>query len=174
MYQQKIKQQTKLKKITITNDKGRLSEEEIQKMVEKAKQMEEEDAKILGKVNAKNALEGFLFQVKNSVSDKQLEGKIPDEDKEKILSTVDGGIKWLEQNGADASKEDIEKKQKEIEEVVNPILQKLGGGMGGQGGMGGGMNFNPEDFQNFNQGGKKDDDDKKEDEKPSFQDLDVD
>jgi len=114
--------------------------------------MEEEDAKVLGKVNAKNSLEGFLFQIKNSISDKQLEGKIPEEDKEKILSTIDGGIKWLEQNTSDASKEDIEKKQKEIEEIVNPILQKLGGGMGGQQG---GMNFNPEDFQNFNQNSKK-------------------
>jgi len=73
----------KTEKITITNDKGRLSEEEIQKMVEKAKQMEEEDQKLLGKVNAKNALEGYLFSVKNSISDKQLEGKIQTEDKEK-------------------------------------------------------------------------------------------
>jgi len=73
----------KTEKITITNDKGRLSEEEIQKMVEKAKLMEEEDQKLLGKVNAKNALEGYLFSVKNSISDKQLEGKINDEDKEK-------------------------------------------------------------------------------------------
>jgi len=72
----------------------------------------------------------------------------------------------------------LKKKQKEIEEIVNPIIQKLGGGMGG----GSGMNFNPEDFQNFQKnqqtGGedeKKDDDDKKdEDSKPKFEDLDVD
>jgi len=102
----------KSEKITITNDKGRLSEEEIQKMVEKAKLMEEEDQRLLGKVNAKNALEGYLFSVKNSISDKQLEGKINDEDKEKILSTIDSGIKWLESNASDATKEDIEKKTK--------------------------------------------------------------
>jgi len=69
----------------------------------------------------------------------------------------------------------LKKKQKEIEEVVNPIIQKLGGGMGGMGG-GGGMNFNPEDFQNFNQGQKKEgeEEEKKEEEKPKFEDLDVD
>jgi len=73
----------KIEKITITNDKGRLSEEEIQKMVEKAKQMEEEDQKMVGKVQAKNTLEGYLFSIKNTMSDKNLEGKIEDEDKKK-------------------------------------------------------------------------------------------
>jgi len=161
----------KEEKITISNDKGRLSEEEIQKMVEKAKQMEEEDNKMVGKVNAKNALEGYLFSVKNSISDKQLEGKIDDEDKKKILSTLDSGLKWLESN-SDATKEDFEKKkQKEIEEVVTPIIQKLGGGMGG--GMGGG--FNPQDFQNQNfSKDEEKNDDKKEESKPKFEDLDVD
>jgi len=102
----------KIEKITITNDKGRLSDEEIQKMVDKAKQMEEEDQKLLGKVNAKNTLEGYLFSVKNSISDKQLEGKIKSEDKETILDAVDKGIKWLESNASESTKEDIEKKTK--------------------------------------------------------------
>jgi len=78
----------KSEKITITNDKGRLSEEEIQKMVEKAKEMEAEDAKVLGKVTAKNALEGYLFSVKNSVNDKQLEGKIGDDEKNKLIQLL--------------------------------------------------------------------------------------
>jgi len=162
----------KVEKITITNDKGRLSEEEIQKMVEKAKQMEEEDQKMVGKVNAKNALEGYLFSVKNSINDKQLEGKIEDEDKKKILDALDSGTKWMESN-SDATKEDYEKKQKEVEEIVTPIIQKLGGGMGGMGGMGG---FNPEDFknQNFSKKDDKDDEKKEEESKPKFEDLDVD
>jgi len=138
----------KSEKITITNDKGRLSEEEIQKMVEKAKEMEAEDAKLLGKVTAKNALEGYLFSVKNSVNDKQLEGKIGDDEKQQINTTIDDALKWMESN-TDSVKEDYEKKQKEVEEIITPIFQKLGAGMGGMGGMGGsGMNFNPEDFQN--------------------------
>jgi len=143
-------------------------------MVEKAKQMEEEDNKAVGKVNAKNTLEGYLFSVKNSMSDKQLEGKIDEEDKKKIISTLDSGLKWMESN-TDATKEDYEKKQKEIEEVVTPIIQKLGGGMGGMGGMGGG-GFNPQDFQNqnFQKDDDKNDDDKKEESKPKFEDLDVD
>jgi len=123
----------------------------------------------------KNALEGYLFSVKNSISDKQLEGKIKDEDKKKILDALDDGLKWMEST-PDATKEEIEKKQKEVEEIVTPIIQKLGGGMGGMGGMGGGMGgFNPEDFQNFSKENKKDDEDKKEEEsKPKFEDLDVD
>ena len=148
----------KTEKITITNDKGRLSEEEIQKMVDKAKQMEEEDKKALGKVNAKNALEGYLFSIKNSVNDKKLEGKIPKDDKEKILSTIDSGIKWLESN-SEATKEEIEEKQKEIEKVVNPILQKLGG-----------MNFNNENFNEKYENKNSED----ENPKPKFEDLNVD
>jgi len=123
----------------------------------------------------KNTLEGYLFSVKNSMSDKQLEGKIDEEDKKKIISTLDSGLKWMESN-TDATKEDYEKKkQKEIEEVVTPIIQKLGGGMGGMGGMGGG-GFNPQDFQNqnFQKDDDKNDDDKKEESKPKFEDLDVD
>jgi len=101
----------KSEKITITNDKGRLSEEEIQKMVEKAKEMEAEDAKLLGKVTAKNALEGYLFSVKNSVNDKQLEGKIGDDEKQQINTTIDDALKWMESN-TDSVKEDYEKKTK--------------------------------------------------------------
>jgi len=167
----------KSEKITITNDKGRLSEEEIQKMVEKAKEMEAEDAKLLGKVTAKNALEGYLFSVKNSVNDKQLEGKIGDDEKQQINTTIDDALKWMESN-TDSVKEDYEKKQKEVEEIITPIFQKLGAGMGGMGGMGGsGMNFNPEDFQNqgFNGSNEGSNEEKKEEEtKPKFEDLDID
>jgi len=90
--------------------------------------------------------------------------------KKKILDTLDDGLKWMESN-TDATKEDYEKKQKEVEEIVTPIIQKLGGGMGG-GGMGG---FNPEDFQNFQKENTENKEDKKEEEsKPKFEDLDVD
>jgi len=65
----------------------------------------------------KNALEGYLFSIKNSISDKQLEGKINKEDKEKILSTVDSGIKWLEQNSSESTKEDIEKNKKKLKKL---------------------------------------------------------
>jgi molecular chaperone DnaK (HSP70) len=103
----------KSEKITITNEKGRLSEEEIQKMVDKAKQMEEEDKKILDRINAKNSFEGYLFSVKNSIHDKQIEGKIKEEDKKTILEAIDSGLKWFESN-KDASKEEFEKKQQGI------------------------------------------------------------
>jgi len=111
-------------KITIKNEKGRLSEEEIQNMLKKAEEMKKQDEEQLGKVNAKNGLESYLFAVKNTMGDKNLEGKIPEEDKGKVLSAVEDGLKWMSGN-TNATKEEYEKKQKEIEEVAMPILQKL-------------------------------------------------
>jgi len=78
-------------------------------MVDKAKEMEEEDQKLVGKVNSKNALEGFLFSVKNNINDKQLEGKIKDEDKKTVLDACDDGLKWMESHSSDATKEDYGK-----------------------------------------------------------------
>jgi len=155
-------------KITIKNEKGRLSEEEIQNMLKKAEEMKKQDEEQLGKVNAKNGLESYLFAVKNTMGDKNLEGKIPEEDKGKVLSAVEDGLKWMSGN-TNATKEEYEKKQKEIEEVAMPILQKLQGGMP-QGGM-------PEGFPGgFPQGGNPGNFEKeeKQDSKPKFDDLDVD
>merc|ERR1719247_2319703 len=134
----------KAEKITITNDKGRLNQEEIDRMVKEAEQFAEEDKKTKGKVEAKNSLENYLYSMKNTVEDKKKAGdKISEEDKASILDAVEEGIKWVD-GSPDADEEAFKTKQKEIEGICNPIMSKLygaggapGGGPGGPGGAGG-------------------------------------
>jgi len=129
----------KAEKITITNDKSRLSEEDIKKMVDEAEEMKKEDAEKVEKINARNGLEGYLFQIKNMVADDK-SGKLKKEDKDKVDAVCDKALSWLD--GADkAKKSDFDKKQKEVQKELMPILAKIqGGGMpGGMGGMPGGF-----------------------------------
>merc|ERR1719217_1022528 len=140
----------KKNQITITNDTGRLSQEEIQQMVSDAEKFAEQDKAHAARIAAKNGLEGYAYNMKNSMS--QAEGKLPAEDKKTIDDKVQEVINWLD-NNQDESKETYEAKQKELEAVCNPILQKMyasgGGGMpggmpnmpGGMGGMGGAPNM---------------------------------
>merc|ERR1711907_35673 len=129
----------------ITNDKGRLNQEEIDRMVKEAEQFAEEDKKTKGKVEAKNSLENYLYSMKNTVTDKKKLGeKISEEDKKTVLDAVEEGIKWTDGN-VNADEEAFKTKQKEIEGICNPIMSKLygaggapGGGPGGAGGAPGG------------------------------------
>ena len=130
----------KSEKITITNDKGRLSKEEIEKMVQDAEKYKDEDDKLRKKVDAKNGLESFIFQMKNTLTDDKLKDKFTDEDKTLIEDMAKDGLQFLEGN-ADASAEEYEAKQKEIEAKWSPIMQRVyqaaGGAPGGMppGGM---------------------------------------
>ncbi|XP_077238157.1 heat shock 70 kDa protein 4-like [Tasmannia lanceolata] len=125
-------------KITITNDKGRLSKEEIDKMVKDAERYKAEDEDVKKKVDARNALENYAYNMRNTVKDDKFAGKLGAE-KGKIEKAVDGAIEWLERNQL-AEVEELEDKLKELEEVCNPIIAKMyqgdGAGMGGMGGMG--------------------------------------
>jgi L1 cell adhesion molecule like protein len=125
----------KEQKITITNDKGRMSADEIERLVQEAERYKSEDEANRARVEAKNALENYAFSVKNSVNDEKLADKISAEDKSKILDAVNGVTQWLDSNQT-AEKEEYEEKQKTLEGVVLPILQNL---QGGAGGMPGGM-----------------------------------
>merc|ERR1711968_60728 len=129
----------KSEKITITADKGRLSEEEIERMVEEAEQFAEEDKKVKDRIDGRNALEGYLYNLKNTLEDteKGIADKVDEEDKEKIEEAVKEGLEWLEDN-QEAEKEEFEAKQKEVEAVVNPIMQKVYPGAGGAPGDAGG------------------------------------
>jgi len=123
----------KSEKITITADKGRLSEEEIERMVREAEEFAEEDKEMKGKVDARNALEGYAYNMKNQINDEEkLGGKIEDDDKETIEEAVTEAIDWLDEN-PEADKEELEEKMKELEGVCNPIVSKLyqEGGEGG-------------------------------------------
>jgi len=117
-------------KITITNDKGRLSKEEIERMVNDAEKFKKQDEDQKERVAAKNALEGYAFNIKNTVEDPKLAGKINDEDKNTIVTKSDEILKWLETNQA-AEKEEFEHRQKELEKVCNPIITKLYSATGG-------------------------------------------
>jgi heat shock protein 5 len=126
----------KSESITITNDKGRLSQEEIERMVKEAEEFAEEDKIFKERIEAKNAFENYLYSVKSQVNDeKQLGGKLSDEDKETITTAIKEKQSWFDSNEATATKEDFEEQRAEIEAVVNPITSKLyEGGAGGAGG----------------------------------------
>lgn len=121
--------------ITITNDTGRLSKEQIEKMVAEAEKFKAEDEALASTVQAKNHLESYAFQVKGSCDDDNIKDKISAEDKKKITEKADEVLSWLEKNQT-ATKEEFEHHQKELEKIVNPIMSKL---YGAQGGMPGGM-----------------------------------
>lgn len=108
--------------LTITSEKGRLSEEEIERMVGEAEQFAEQDAAEKAKVQARNELESYLYNLKNSISE-ALEGKLSDEDKAALSKSVEDALIWLEDHPA-ADKDEYDAKQKEVEGVANPILKK--------------------------------------------------
>jgi len=128
-------------KITITNDKGRLSKEDIEKMVNDAEKYKAEYEAQRDKISAKNGLESYCFNMKTTIEDEKLKDKISEEEKEKITKKCDEIMSWLDANQL-AEKEEFEDKQKELEGVCNPIITKLyqgAGGMPDMSGMGGGM-----------------------------------
>jgi len=111
--------------ITITADKGRLSEEEIERMVREADEYAEEDKKNKENIDARNGLEGFAYTLKNQINDEEkLGSKISEEDKKAIEEAADEVIEWLDENPA-AEKDDYDEKKKELESVSNPIMTKL-------------------------------------------------
>merc|ERR1711959_124067 len=127
----------KEQKITIKNDKGRMSEEEIERLVAEAERFKAEDDSNRARVDAKNSLENYAYQMRNTLNDEKLADKVPADDKAKIEAAISETTTWLDAN-QNAEKEEFEAKQKELEGIVTPILQALGGG-GGMGGMPGGM-----------------------------------
>merc|ERR1712227_359554 len=132
-------------KITITNDKGRLSKEDIEKMVNEAEKYKAEDEKQRERISAKNGLESYCFNMKSTMDEEKVKSAISDSDKKKIEDKCDECIKWLDANQM-AEKEEYEDKQKEVEQVCNPMIQNLyqGAGGGAPGGMpGGGMPAGP-------------------------------
>ncbi|VAH08115.1 unnamed protein product [Triticum turgidum subsp. durum] len=124
-------------KITITNDKGRLSKEEIEKMVQEAERYKAEDEEHKKKVDAKNALENYAYNMRNTVKDDKIASKLGADDKKKVEEAIEGTISWLDANQL-AEADEFEDKMKELEGICNPIIAKMyqgaapdmGGGMG--------------------------------------------
>ena len=127
----------KSSKITITNDKGRLSKEQIEEMLRKAEEFKEEDEKRRENIEVKNGLENYLYNLKNSVlkEPENADQKSPafDEVKNSVEPLVEEGLKWLEENDKEST-DTYKNKQKELEEKINPLMMKLYGS-GVPGGM---------------------------------------
>ncbi|GLI59668.1 hypothetical protein VaNZ11_001607 [Volvox africanus] len=122
----------KKEKITITAEKGRLSQEDIERMVKEAEEFAEQDKAVKSKIDARNQLETYCYNMKSTVEDK-LKGKIDEDDKEKVLAAVKEALEWLDEN-SDAEPEDYKDKLKEVEDVCNPIIAQIYKSSGGPGG----------------------------------------
>lgn len=149
----------KSNKIVITNDKGRLSKEEIERMLAEAEvrislpfdllaynfansyqKYKAEDEAEASRISAKNGLESYAYSLRNTLNDSNVEGKLDAADKEKLNSEINKVVSWLDEN-QQGSKEEYESMQKELEGIANPIMMKFyGAGAGGAppGGMPGG------------------------------------
>merc|ERR1740117_1761919 len=123
----------KAEKITITAEKGRLSDEEIERMVNEAEQYAEEDKMIKERIDSRNGLESYLYNLKNTLEDdeKGISDNISAEDKKELQDMIDETLDWMDEN-PEADKEDYDEKQKEVEQVANPIMRNVyAGGAGG-------------------------------------------
>ena len=137
----------KKEQITITNDKGRLSKEEIERMIADSEKFAEEDKAIKEKIDARNSFENYIYQMKSSVEDKdKLAEKLEEEDKSKIKDAITDAQDWLNAN-QDAEKDDFEDKLKELQSTCDPIIAKVYQGQGGQGQAG--AEENDEEFDDL-------------------------
>jgi heat shock protein 1/8 len=130
----------KVQKITITNEKGRLSKDDIEKLVKDAEKFRAEDELEKKKIEAKNEYENYIYSVRNSLNDEKLKDKFTSDDKSKVEGALTTHQQWLESN-ASATTEEFEAKRKELESVYQPIIMRIyqstGGAPGGEGFPGG-------------------------------------
>ena len=124
----------KSESITIKNDRGRLSKEDIDRMVEEAEKYASQDAEVKAKIEAKNTLENYAHSLKNQASDENaLGGKIDEDEKETLIDAANDVLEWLEDNEETATKEDLDEKFESLSKVAHPITQKLYGAQGAEG-----------------------------------------
>jgi heat shock protein 5 len=127
----------KQEKITITADKGRLSQEEIDRMVREAEEFAEEDKKVKERIDARNGLESYVYNLKNMVDDDEgLGGKLSDSDKKELNDAIEEVLEWLDEN-PEAEKDDYDAKHKEFEQLANPIIKNVYQGAGAASGASG-------------------------------------
>ena len=128
----------KSSQITITNEKGRLSQAEIDRMVEAAEKFKAEDEANKARIEAKNGLENYCYNLRNSMQEEQLKDKFTESDKDTLEAKIKEVLDWLDKNQL-AEKDEYEHHQKELEGVANPIMMKIYQAAGAAGGMPGGM-----------------------------------
>jgi heat shock protein 5 len=128
--------------ITINNDRGALSQEDIDRMVREAEEYEDEDKKVRERVEARNQLESTAFTLRNQINDEEkLGGKLSEDDKAKINDAIQEVLDFLEEN-PQADKEEYDEKLDAFQKATTPITSKVyGGGAGGAGEEGDSGNY---------------------------------
>jgi len=119
-------------KITITNDMGRLTKSQIDKMIADAEKFKEQDRLQAERIKAKQELENYVFSLRNTANDDKYKDKLSEEDKQRILRAVEDTQRWMDSN-ENAEKDEYEAKKKEVEQVANPIMQRMHGASSGGG-----------------------------------------
>ncbi|KAM7206796.1 glucose-regulated protein [Rhypophila sp. PSN 637] len=123
----------KKESVVIASDSGRLSADEIDRMVAEAEEFYEQDKTALGRITARNELESYAFTLKNQLADENgLGGKIDEDDKESILDAVKEVNSWLDTHGATATTEEFEEQKERLSGVVYPITSRVYDGQGGE------------------------------------------
>jgi heat shock protein 5 len=116
----------KSESITITNEKGRLTQEEIDRMVAEAEEFAAEDEAQKKHIEALNSLSSYVYGLKSQLGDSDgLGGKLNDDDKKTLLDTIKETIEWIDSESQSASADDLEEKLQEIQNIANPITAKL-------------------------------------------------
>jgi heat shock protein 5 len=116
--------------VTITSEKGRLTEEQIQAMVAEAEKRQEEDKQQREKVEARNSLENFAYQVRNAMKDENgPAAKLGEEDKQAVDEAVKATMEWLDDHQTPPPEKDqCDEQYKQLEKIVQPIFAKVYGG----------------------------------------------
>ena len=118
------KSTNKKNSVTITNEKGRLSQEEIDRMVKEADKYKEEDNKVKERIDARNGLESYAYSVQNTLDDENFKAKASEDELSQLKSKVEEILNWIDDN-FEASKEEVEAQRKSLEELYNPVVTKM-------------------------------------------------
>ena len=112
--------------ISITNDMGRLSKSDIEKMIKDAEKFEEEDKKIKERIDAKHAFQNYIYTMRNTIEDKdKLADKLSEDDKSTIQDGLTEAEDWLNSNGEDADKDAIDEQMKDLQSICDPIIASI-------------------------------------------------
>lgn len=114
----------KAEKITITAEKGRLNEDQIERMIREAEEFAEEDKKVKQRIDSRNGLESYLYSLKNTLEDDNMGVNMNFENKKELLDYIDETLDWLEDN-PESDVEEYDEKRNEVEQIVNPIMRKV-------------------------------------------------
>mmetsp|Transcript_46000 Transcript_46000/g.80842 ORF Transcript_46000/g.80842 Transcript_46000/m.80842 type:complete len:697 (-) Transcript_46000:41-2131(-) len=113
--------------ITIKAEKGRLSDDEIEKMVKEAEQFKDQDQEYASKIEARNSFESYVYQLKNKIEEPEVAQALGDENSAVIKQKIDESLAWLDDNQS-ADKEEYDSMRQELEDVAMPLLQNAQGG----------------------------------------------